>query len=88
MPSSSDRRSVTTKLSASACAWVKSSITPELVQAIDDPTACVDAAPGAEAIDLWTPDGRQHHKELVSHCQQSTLAWFRTGFGIHCVFVH
>ena len=76
----------TSKLSASACAWAKSSVTQDLVTAIDDPVSCADSAPGVEAMDAWTADGRQHHKELVRPCSQPALAWFRTGFGINCVY--
>ena len=86
IPGKPERVSKTTKLSASACQWLKSSITPELMQAVDDPTTCPDSLPGAEALDVWAADGRQHHKEWARHCQQPTLAWFRTGFGVHCVF--
>jgi hypothetical protein len=75
-------------LSATGCIWAKSAVTKELIAAIDDPMACTDSSPGREAVDVRSADGRLHHKELVRHCEEPTLAWFRTSFVINCVYKH
>jgi hypothetical protein len=75
-------------LSATGCIWVKSAVTKELLAAVDDPTLCTDSSPGSEAVDIRSADGRLHHKELVRHCEEPALAWFRTSFFMNCLYKH
>lgn len=76
------------KLTASGCAWLKGAITPELLAAMDDPARCTASPLGGMAVTIRDAHGNDHHKELVCPCPDPTLAWFRTSFGINCVYSH
>ena len=76
------------KLTADGCAWLKGAVTKGLLAAIDNPATCAASPLGTAAVTVRDAQGHDHHKELVAHCADPTLAWFRTSFGVNCVYSH
>ena len=76
------------RLTADGCTWSKSAVTKDLLAAIDSPTTCTASPLGTAAVTVRDAQGRDHHKELVAHCADPTLAWFRSAFGVNCIYSH